>query len=175
MQSQQVAAPSAQPGTRLRSVPPPSTGPVGIPSEPGPSLCDPAPHQHHVPHSSRHLGKQWRSFLFHVTVREIFKNYESIVIPACCHPSEAFYTPTPGSYSPRLRGRSSPRAPSHQQITAGTAPGSQAGDSRRCAHPYQFWGRGERLDSPSRRDGGLLFLPDLESNPWSSLQTSQED
>ena len=28
---------------------------------------------------------------------------------------------------------------------------------------------------PSRRDGGLLFLPDLESNPWSSLQTSQED
>ena len=27
----------------------------------------------------------------------------------------------------------------------------------------------------SRRDGGLLFLPDLESNPWSSLQTSQED
>ena len=55
--------------------------------------------------------------------------------------------PTPGSYSPRLRGRSSPRAPSHQQITAGTAPGSQAGDSRRCAHPYQFWGRGERLDS----------------------------
>ena len=28
---------------------------------------------------------------------------------------------------------------------------------------------------PSRRDGGLIFLPDLESNPWSSLQTSQED
>ena len=28
---------------------------------------------------------------------------------------------------------------------------------------------------PTRRDGGLLFLPDLESNPWSSLQTSQED
>ena len=27
---------------------------------------------------------------------------------------------------------------------------------------------------PSRRDGGLLFPPDLESNPWSSLQTSQE-
>ena len=28
---------------------------------------------------------------------------------------------------------------------------------------------------PSRRDGGLLFRPDLESNPWSSLQTLQED
>ena len=27
---------------------------------------------------------------------------------------------------------------------------------------------------PSRRDWGLLFLPDLESNSWSSLQTSQE-
>ena len=55
--------------------------------------------------------------------------------------------PTPGSYSPRLRGRSSPRAPSRQQIVAGIAPGSQVGDSRRCEHPYQFWGRGERLVS----------------------------
>ena len=27
---------------------------------------------------------------------------------------------------------------------------------------------------PSSRDWGLLFLPDLESNPWSFLQTSQE-
>ena len=27
----------------------------------------------------------------------------------------------------------------------------------------------------SRRDAGLLFMPDLESNSWSSLQTSQED
>ena len=34
---------------------------------------------------------------------------------------------------------------------------------------------GKTHETPrSSRDWGLLFLPDLESNPWSFLQTSQE-
>ena len=35
-------------------------------------------------------------------------------------------------------------------------------------------GAAARENPPSSRDWGLLFLPDLESNPWSFLQTSQE-
>ena len=35
-------------------------------------------------------------------------------------------------------------------------------------------GAAARENPPSSRDCGLLFLPDLESNPWSFLQTSQE-
>ena len=35
-------------------------------------------------------------------------------------------------------------------------------------------GAAARENPPSSRDWGLLFLPDLEINPWSFLQTSQE-
>lgn len=66
---------------------------------------------------------------------------------------------TPGSYSPRLHGRSSPRAPARQQTTAGTAPGSQVGDSRRCAHPGPFWRRGGTAGLVNADSGGLGWAP----------------
>ena len=48
------------------------------------------------------------------------------------------------------------------------------GTGRSSREAVGHTGAAARENPPSSRDWGLLFLPDLESNLWSFLQTSQE-
>ena len=67
-------------------------------------------------------------------------------------------TPDAGHLLPEAAWEIQPLSPNPPADHGWDSPGSQVGDSRRCAHPYQFWGRGERLDSLKLKAAGWVGL-----------------
>lgn len=89
--SRWLTPPHHNPGPGSASAPP-INGASGLPLRACPLTCAACPPSAPCPPQQQTPRKQQRPFLFHVTVRGVFKNYESVVMPACCRPSEAFYS-----------------------------------------------------------------------------------